>query len=108
MAQRVHSCATLPDDAMSAGYQTRTTCRGSNERAAARLAELLVLPGWVLILAVFALPVLGALYLSFRNETLGGFMPPRFVGFDNYRLCARRSPLLGFDQSPLSSWCWGC
>jgi multiple sugar transport system permease protein len=69
---------------MSAGIRPGRRVIGSNERAAARLAQLLVLPGWVLIFAVFALPVLGALYLSFRNETLGSFMPPRFVGFDNY------------------------
>lgn len=69
---------------MSAGIRPGRRVVGSNERAAARLAQLLVLPGWVLIFAVFALPVLGALYLSFRNETLGSFMPPRFVGFDNY------------------------
>jgi multiple sugar transport system permease protein len=69
---------------MSAGIRPGRRVIGSNERAAARLAQLLVLPGWVLIFVVFALPVLGALYLSFRNETLGSFMPPRFVGFDNY------------------------
>ena len=69
---------------MSATIRPGRRVVGSNERAAARLAQLLVLPGWVLIFAVFALPVLGALYLSFRNETLGSFMPPRFVGLDNY------------------------
>jgi multiple sugar transport system permease protein len=60
------------------------TAKSSIERQMARLAEALVVPGWILILAVFALPVLGALWLSFRNETLGGFVPPRFVGFENY------------------------
>lgn len=69
---------------MIAGIRPGRRVVGSSERAAARLAQVLVLPGWVLIVAVFALPVLGALYLSFRNETLGSFMPPRFVGFDNY------------------------
>jgi multiple sugar transport system permease protein len=63
---------------------TRRNTAGSNERAAARLAELLVLPGWLLIASVFALPILGAFYLSFRNETLGSFTPPRFIGFANY------------------------
>jgi multiple sugar transport system permease protein len=57
---------------------------GSNERAQARLAEGLVAPGWLLILAVFALPILGAGYLSLRNEMLGGFTTPRFIGFENY------------------------
>ena len=46
---------------------------GSIESANSRLAQSLVLPTWILIIAVFALPILGAIYLSFRNETLGGF-----------------------------------
>ena len=50
----------------------------------ARLAEGLVAPSWFLILAVFALPILGAAWLSLRNETLGGFAAPRFVGLDNF------------------------
>lgn len=58
--------------------------QGSIEKAMARLAQGLVVPVWLLLLAVFALPILGALWLSFRNETLGAFSPPRFVGFENY------------------------
>jgi multiple sugar transport system permease protein len=56
----------------------------SLESATARLAEGLVVPVWVLIILVFALPILGAVYLSFRNETLGGFTAPTFVGAANY------------------------
>jgi multiple sugar transport system permease protein len=48
------------------------------------LAEALVIPGWLLILMVFALPILGAAYLSLRNEMLGSFTTPRFVGLENY------------------------
>lgn len=69
---------------MTVTINSRQRPVGSNERAAARLAALLVLPGWLLIVAVFALPILGAVYLSFRNETLGNFTVPRFIGFDNY------------------------
>lgn len=69
---------------MTAATISRRRAGGSNDRTAARLAQLLVLPGWALIVAVFALPILGAIYLSFRNETLGGLTPPRFIGFDNY------------------------
>jgi multiple sugar transport system permease protein len=58
--------------------------KGTVERSATRLAEALVIPSWVLVLAIFALPILGALWLSFRNETLGSFSPPRFVGMENY------------------------
>jgi multiple sugar transport system permease protein len=56
----------------------------SLESANARLAEFLVLPTWLLIILVFALPILGAVYLSFRNETLGEFVPAAFIGFNNY------------------------
>ncbi len=56
----------------------------SIESANARLAEFLVLPSWAIIIAVFALPILGAFYLSFRNETLGAFVAAKFIGFDNY------------------------
>ena len=69
---------------MTAAIISRRSATGSNEKAAARLAEMLVLPGWLLIVAVFALPILGAVYLSFRNEVLGSFTPPKFIGFDNY------------------------
>jgi multiple sugar transport system permease protein len=69
---------------MTAAITHPRKSRGSAETAAARLAELLVLPGWLLIAAVFAFPILGAIYLSFRNETLGAFSPPRFIGLDNY------------------------
>ena len=62
----------------------RRTRSKSIESANARLAEFLVLPTWVLLIVVFALPILGALYLSFRNETLAAFVAPRFIGFDNY------------------------
>jgi multiple sugar transport system permease protein len=50
-----------------------------------RLAALLTLPTWAFLIAVFALPILGALWLSLRNETLGAFVAPRFVGLENYR-----------------------
>ncbi|RWE05940.1 MAG: sugar ABC transporter permease [Mesorhizobium sp.] len=54
------------------------------DRNAGRMAELLVAPSWLLILAVFAVPILVAFYLSFRNETLGAFIPGQFVGLQNY------------------------
>ena len=57
---------------------------GSLDRDTRRLAELLVLPAWVFLVLVFALPIIGAVYLSFRNETLGSFVEPRFIGLENY------------------------
>lgn len=56
----------------------------SIESANSKLAEYLVLPTWVMLIVVFALPIIGALYISFRNETLGAFVTPRFIGFENY------------------------
>jgi len=58
--------------------------KGSIEKSTARLAEGLATPAWVLILLIFALPILGAAWLSFRNETLGSFVAPKFIGADNY------------------------
>ncbi len=58
---------------------------GGIEQATRRQAALMVIPGWILVIAVFALPILAALYFSFRNETLGGFVTPRFIGIENYR-----------------------
>jgi multiple sugar transport system permease protein len=62
----------------------RTSRSKSIESANARLAAFLVLPTWLLIIVVFALPILGAFYLSFRNETLGAFVVARFIGLGNY------------------------
>jgi len=72
----------IKDQEMSA---LRSSSRDKSiEVANARLAGILVLPTWLIIITVFALPILGALYLSFRNETLGTFVPARFIGFENY------------------------
>ena len=67
---------------MSASSRERRS--KSIENANARLAEILVLPTWLIIIVVFALPILGTVYFSFRNETLGAFVPARFIGFQNY------------------------
>jgi multiple sugar transport system permease protein len=45
----------------------------------------LTLPAWLLLLLVFAIPMTVAIYLSFRNEQIGTFLPSRFVGFENFR-----------------------
>ena len=58
---------------------------GGIEQATRRQAALMVIPGWIPVIMVFALPILGAFYFSFRNETLGGFVTPRFIGIENYR-----------------------
>ena len=43
------------------------------------------MPAWLLILALFAVPITVGVYLSTRNATIGAFSPPRSVGFENYR-----------------------
>ncbi|GIU98009.1 MAG: sugar ABC transporter permease [Actinomycetota bacterium] len=50
-----------------------------------RAALLYVAPAWIAMLAVFAIPLLFAAYLSLRSETLTSFLPGRFVGLQNYR-----------------------
>ena len=47
-------------------------------------ALLFTLPSWILILVVFLLPSLVILYLSVRNEQIGSFFPPEFVGLANF------------------------
>ncbi|MEM7023821.1 MAG: sugar ABC transporter permease [Pseudomonadota bacterium] len=47
-------------------------------------AILFALPSWLLILTVFLLPSLVTLYLSVRNEQIGSFFPPEFVGLENF------------------------
>jgi multiple sugar transport system permease protein len=66
---------------------TQTSALGpaSLERSTRRLAGFLVMPAWLFLILVFALPIIGAVYLSFRNETLGAFVAPQFIGLDNYR-----------------------
>lgn len=44
----------------------------------------LTLPSWFLLVLIFAIPVVVAVWLSLRNEKIGGFIPPRFIGLDNY------------------------
>jgi multiple sugar transport system permease protein len=43
------------------------------------------LPSWVLIAAVFVVPAALTLWLSVRDEQIGSFLPPRFVGLENFR-----------------------
>lgn len=49
------------------------------------LAAAYTVPTWLLLLALFAVPLGVGVYLSFRNETLGGFSDSTFVGLENYR-----------------------
>ncbi len=48
-------------------------------------AALLTQPSWLLLIALFAVPIGVGVYLSFRSDRIGGFVPGRFVGLDNYQ-----------------------
>jgi multiple sugar transport system permease protein len=48
-------------------------------------AAALTIPSWVMMLALFALPIGVGVYLSFRSDKIGSFVPGTFVGLDNYR-----------------------
>jgi multiple sugar transport system permease protein len=54
-------------------------------RREGREALLFALPAWLILLAVFLLPSLVTVYLSVRNEQIGSFLPPGFVGLENFR-----------------------
>ena len=54
-------------------------------RRARWVATGLTVPSWMLLLALFAIPIGIGIWLSFRNEALNSFAEPKFVGLDNYR-----------------------
>ena len=43
------------------------------------------MPAWILLLALFGIPIAVGVYLSTRNATIGSFTPVRSVGLANYR-----------------------
>jgi multiple sugar transport system permease protein len=49
------------------------------------VAAWLTAPTWIILLALFALPLGVGVYLSFRSESLSGLGAGEFVGLDNYR-----------------------
>ncbi|MDH4278585.1 MAG: sugar ABC transporter permease [Acidimicrobiia bacterium] len=46
---------------------------------------VLTLPAWLMIVVLIMVPIAVGFYLSLRNERIGGFVPPQYVGFENYR-----------------------
>ena len=50
-----------------------------------RRAALLTVPSWLMLAALFAVPILVGVYLSTRSDKIGSFVPGRGVGLDNYR-----------------------
>jgi multiple sugar transport system permease protein len=54
-------------------------------RVRRRRAALLTLPSWVMLVVLFALPIVVGVYLSTRSDKIGGFVPGKGVGLDNFR-----------------------
>ncbi len=50
-----------------------------------RRAAMLTLPSWLMLLALFAVPIVVGVYLSTRSDKIGAFVPGTGVGLDNYR-----------------------
>ncbi len=46
---------------------------------------MLTLPSWLMLLALFAIPIIVGIYLSTRSDKIGAFVPGTGVGLDNYR-----------------------
>lgn len=42
------------------------------------------MPSWIMLVALFAIPIGVGVYLSFRSDKIGGFVPGEFVGWENY------------------------
>jgi multiple sugar transport system permease protein len=43
------------------------------------------IPTWILLSFTILIPFFYGIYISFQNINLASFLPPTFVGFDNYR-----------------------
>lgn len=43
------------------------------------------MPSWLMLIVLFAVPIAVGAYLSTRSDKIGGFVPGRGVGLDNYR-----------------------
>lgn len=72
------------------GLASRAAPRGSEGRLQTWMRRKLplvafTLPAWALVVAVLAIPIVTAVSLSLKNETLDLFGAPSYVGFSNYR-----------------------
>ncbi|MGI9052624.1 MAG: carbohydrate ABC transporter permease [Ilumatobacteraceae bacterium] len=79
---------TVASPAVDEGHPERRAlsaraARGGRQRR--RRAALLTAPSWILLIGFFAVPIGVGVYLSTRSDKIGGFVPGRGVGLDNYR-----------------------
>ena len=59
----------------------RTISKRKNLRPVAHFT----IPTWILLAFTILIPFFYGIYISFQNINLASFLPPNFVGFDNYR-----------------------
>ncbi len=72
--------AITPADRRALSVVARRTLRRRR-----RLAALLTIPSWLMLVALVALPLVVGIYLSTRSDKIGSFVPGHGVGFGNYR-----------------------
>jgi len=72
--------AAAPPNRSTLSASARRTVRRRRRRVA-----LLTAPSWLMLAAVFATPIVVGVYLSTRSDKIGGFVPGRGVGLDNFR-----------------------
>ena len=60
---------------------SRSISRSKNLRPVAHFT----IPTWILLAFTILVPFIYGIYISFQNINLASFLPPSFVGFENYR-----------------------
>ncbi|MFM7492101.1 MAG: carbohydrate ABC transporter permease [Actinomycetota bacterium] len=59
--------------------------RSISKRKNLRPVAHFTIPTWILLVFTILVPFVYGIYISFQNINLASFLPPSFVGFENYR-----------------------
>ena len=62
-----------------------TGSRSISRRKNLRPVAQFTIPTWILLAFTILVPFIYGIYISFQNINLASFLPPTFVGFENYR-----------------------
>ena len=62
-----------------------TGSRSISRRKNLRPVAQFTIPTWILLAFTILVPFIYGIYISFQNINLASFLPPSFVGFENYR-----------------------
>ena len=62
-----------------------TGSRSISRRKNLRPVAQFTIPTWILLALTILVPFIYGIYISFQNINLASFLPPTFVGFENYR-----------------------